>query len=131
MIGVTVTVPKDVLRFEALLYLSLLIDALSAAFVGPSDETAASRASVSLFSAFLIMALFILVWLAAQRQQNWARWTLLGFFALTVVAYIQSFGEISFSFGTMIDMVSLAVSALGFYYAFTAEAQRWFKTQNT
>jgi hypothetical protein len=129
MIGVAMTVPRDILRFEVLLYLSLLVDALSAAFFGAGEDSAA-RASVSLFSAVVIAAFVGLVWLAARRQKNWARWTTFGFFVLTVILYIQSFGELAFSAGTLVDMLSLALSALGFYFAFTSEAQQWFNGAN-
>jgi hypothetical protein len=118
------TVPRDVLRFEALLYLSLLLDCLTAAFLGVGEAT---RASISLLNLFLIAGFFALVWLAARRQKNWARWTLFGFFAFTVVVYIGSLSELTFGIGTIVDILSLASSALGFYFGFTSEAQQWFK----
>lgn len=123
----TMIVPRDVLRFEALLYVSLILDALTAAFAGVDEE---ARASLSAVNAFLIIGFFALVWLAAQRQKNWARWTLFGFFVFTVVVYIGSFGELTFGVGTIIDLLSLATSAVGFYFGFTSEAQRWFKGAN-
>ena len=131
MIGVTVSVPKDVLRFEALLYLSLILDCLTVAFLGASGETAETRASLSTVNAFLIMGFFTLVWLASQRRKNWARWTLFGFFVFTAILYIGTIGERPFGISTIVDWISLALSALGYYYAFTAEAQQWFKPQHT
>jgi hypothetical protein len=128
---VAVTVPKDVLRFEALLYLSLILDCLTVAFLGASGETAETRASLSTVNAFLIMGFFTLVWLAAQRRKNWARWALFGFFVFTAILYIGTIGERPFGISTIVDWLSLALSALGFYYAFTAEAQQWFKPQHT
>ena len=119
--------PRDVLRFEALLCLSLLLDCLSAAFLGIGEAT---RESISLLNAFLITGFFGLVWLAARRQKNWARWTLFGFFAFTLVVYIGSLGELTFSLRTIVDLLSLASSAFGFYFGFTSEAQRWFKGGN-
>lgn len=123
-------VPKDVLRFEVLLYLSLLLDALSAAFFGvATDEAAgATQPLLSFLTAIFIAALVLLVWLAAQRQKNWARWTLFGFFVLTILLYVQSFGEMTFSVRTLIDLLSIALSAFGFYFSFSAEARRWFKS---
>lgn len=126
------TVPKDVLRFEALLYLSLLLDSLSAAFFGvvPDDATGEMRLFASLVSAFFIAALVALVWLAARRRKNWARWTVFGLFVLTTVLYLQSFGEMTFGARTVIDMLSLVLSALGFYFGFTSDARQWFKPPN-
>ena len=125
------TVPKDVLRFEVLLYLSLLLDALSAAFFGTgAGDAAATEPFLSLLTAFFIGALVSLVWLAARRQKNWARWTLFVFFVLTVLLYIDSFGEMLFSVRTVLDLLSVVLSALGFYFAFTSEARRWFSSSN-
>ncbi len=124
------TIPKDVLRFEVLLYLSLLLDALSAAFFGVgTDETSeATRQFLNLLSAVIIAGLFVLVWLAARRQKNWARWTLFGFFVLTAVLYLGSSRDMTFGLRTVIDLVSLALSAVAFFFAFTAEARLWFKS---
>jgi hypothetical protein len=131
MSGGRMTIPRDVLRFEVLLYLSLILDCLSAAFFGPSGATADARASLSVVNIFLITGFFALVWLAAQRRKNWARWTLFGFFVFTVVVYIASMGELSFGLQTMLDMVSLALSAFAFYFGFTSQAQKWFRASPT
>ena len=122
-------VPKDVLRFEVLLYLSLLLDALSAAFFGVAadDAAGATQSFVSFLTAVFIAALVLLVWLAARRQKNWARWTLFGFFVLTIVLYVQSIGEMTFSVRTLVDLLSLVLSAFGFYFSFSSEARQWFK----
>src|SRR5688500_15464223 len=104
-----------------------MLDCLSAAFLGAGGETADTRGSVAVVNAILITGFFVLVWVAAQRRKNWARWTLFGFFVFTVVVYIGSIGELSFGAGTMVDMLSLALSALGFYFGFTSQAQQWFK----
>lgn len=124
------TVPKDVLRFEVLLYLSLLLDALSAAFFGvvADDTTGPTQSFVSFLTALFIAALVLLVWLAARRKKNWARWTLFGFFVLTIVLYVGALGEMTFSVRTLIDLLSLALSAFGFYFSFSAEARQWFKS---
>lgn len=124
------TAPSDVSRFEALLYLSLILDALSAAFFGATGETDETRAVISTVNAFLIIGVFALVWLAAQRRKNWARWTVFGFFVFSAVVYIGVIGDRSFGVVTIIDWLSLALSALGFYFGFTAQAQQWFKGAN-
>ena len=68
------TVPRNIWRFEVLLYTSLLLDTLSAAFQSLPDELSESAASVaSLINAFLILGFVWLVKLAARRRQGWAR----------------------------------------------------------
>ena len=70
-------VPKNVLWFEVLLYLSLTLDALSVAFQDrtPSPDLTESVILIAnVFAAFLILLMFYFVWLAAQRRKNWPRW---------------------------------------------------------
>ena len=131
MIGVRMTIPKDVWRFEVLLYGSLVLDCISAGFFGGDGTAEATRATLSFLNAFIITAFFALIWLAAERRKNWARWTLFGFFVFSVVVYITSFSELPFGLRTIVDLLSLALSAFGFYFGFTSEAQRWFKASNS
>jgi hypothetical protein len=119
------TVPRDVLWFEILLYLSLLLDALSAALFGVTAD-GSDKPFVSFFSALIIAVLVFLVWFAARRQKNWARWTVFGFFVLTLLLYIASLNQMSFGFKEFVDEISIVLSAFGFYFSFTAEARRWF-----
>ena len=124
------TIPKNVWWFEVLLYASLTLDALSAAFFGVvgDDAAGATQAFVSFLTAVFIAALVLLVWLAARRQKNWARWTLFGLFVLTIVLYADSLSEMTFSVRTLVDLLSLAASALGFYFSFSSEARQWFRS---
>jgi hypothetical protein len=119
-------IPNDVVRFEILLYASLILDALNAAIFGvfPDDPPAPPR--VNLLAALLIGALAFLVWFAARRRKNWARWTVLGFFLFSVVSYVASFGELPFGVRVLVDLASMVLSAIGFYYSFTPQARRWF-----
>lgn len=128
MTGKDMNVPRDVLRFEVFMYASLLLDTLTAAFFSEASE--AMRASVSIVNATILGASVALVWLAARKRKNWARWTLFAIFVLMVLLYIQAFGDIAFSIGTFIDMVSFVLSASAFYFAFTSESQRWFNGSN-
>src|SRR6267154_1354640 len=76
-------VPKNVLWFEALLYMSLTLDALSVAFQDrtPSAEMTEQMITVAtVMAAFLILLLVFFVWLAAQRRKNWPRWAPQGCF---------------------------------------------------
>lgn len=119
------TVPRDVLRFEILLYLSLLLDALSAALFGVTAD-GSDKPFVSFLTALIIAGLVLLVWLAARRQKSWARWTLFGFFALTLLLYTASLNEMTFGMKEFVDVISIGLSVFGFYFSFTAEARRWF-----
>jgi hypothetical protein len=122
------TLPTDILRFEILLYLSLLLDALTAAFFGiaPANASGTVSPSVNLLSAVFIAALVYLVWLAARRRKSWACWTLLAFFVLSVVLFVASFGDMVFGLRTIVEIASIVLSAAGFYFAFTPDSRRWF-----
>jgi hypothetical protein len=126
------TVPRDVLRFEILLYLSLLVDSLSVAFFGVAPgESEPAEPVVNLLTAAFIGLNVLLVWLAARRRKNWARLTLLGFFTLAVAISVGFFSQTEFGLRTVIDMLSLALSAVAFYFAFTTEARQWFGPPGT
>ena len=124
------TVPNDVLRFEALLYLSLLLDALTAAFFGiaPDNATTPTSPAVNLSTALFIAVLVFLVWLAARRRKNWACWTVFALFVLSFLLYVASFSQMTFGVKTVIEILSIVFSALGFYFAFTPDARRWFRS---
>ena len=123
------TIPRDVLRFEAFLYSSLLIDALSAGFLSaiPDDATDDMRMFVNLLNALVIAALVWLVWLAAQRRRNWARWTLAGLFALTAILFAGTISDMDLTIRSIADVLSLGLTAVGLYFGFTAEAGPWFE----
>jgi len=72
-------VPKNVLWFEVLLYLSLTLDALSVAFQDrtPSAEVGEQMImAATLTAGGLILLLVYFVRLAARRRKNWPRWVL-------------------------------------------------------
>ena len=80
-------VPKNVIWFEVLLYLSLTLDALSVAFQDrtPSAEITESMiAATTVIAAGMILLLVYFVWLAAQRRKNWPRWVLIAALVLSV-----------------------------------------------
>ena len=80
-------VPRNVVWFEALLYLSLTLDALSVAFQDrtPSAEmTEQMITTATVMAAGMILLLVYFVWLAAQRRKNWPRWVLLAALILSV-----------------------------------------------
>ena len=88
--------PKNVLRFEVLLYLSLTLDALSVAFQDrtPSAEMTESMImTATVMAAGLILLLVYFVWLAAQRRKNWPRWALFASLVLSVISLVQIIGD--------------------------------------
>jgi heme/copper-type cytochrome/quinol oxidase subunit 4 len=122
-------VPKNVLWFEVLLYLSLTLDALSAAFQDrtPSEEvTAGMIASATVVAVVMILLLVYFVWLAAQHRKSWPRWVLLAALVLSVISLVQTIGEVGVQLDSAIEMVSCALTAAGLYFSFTGDAKGWF-----
>jgi cell division protein FtsW (lipid II flippase) len=122
-------VPKNVLRFEVLLYSSLALDALSVAFQDrtPNAEMTESMISVAtVMAACLILSLVYFVWLAAQRRKNWPRWVLAGALVLSVISLVQVIGDSGVQLDSGIEIVSCALTAAGLYFSFTGDAQGWF-----
>jgi hypothetical protein len=122
-------VPRNVLWFEVLLYMSLTLDALSVAFQDrtPSAEMTESMIMVAtVMAASLILLLVFFVWLAAQRRKSWPRWVLAGALGLSVISLVQILGESGLRFESGIEVVSCALTAAGLYFSFTGDAKGWF-----
>jgi hypothetical protein len=122
-------VPKNVLWFEVLLYLSLTLDALSAAFQDrtPSDELSSSTIAVATVTAMLMILLLVyFVWLAAQRRKNWPRWVLAGLLVLSGISLVYDIDANGMELDTSIEFLSCALTAAGLYFSFTGDAKGWF-----
>jgi heme/copper-type cytochrome/quinol oxidase subunit 4 len=122
-------VPKNVLWFEVLLYLSLTLDALSVAFQDrtPSDEMTESMITIAtVMAAVLILLLVYFVWLAAQRRRNWPRWALVVSLVLSVISLVQIIGDNGVELDSAIEIISCALTAAGLYFSFTGDAKGWF-----
>ncbi len=121
--------PKNVLRFEVLLYLSLTLDALSVAFQDrtPSVEMTESMiTTATVMAAGLILLLVYFVWLAAQRRKNWPRWALAAALVLSIISLVPIIGDSGLQLDSGIEIVSCILTAAGLYFSFTGDAQGWF-----
>jgi protein-S-isoprenylcysteine O-methyltransferase Ste14 len=121
--------PRNVFRFEILLYASLILDALSLAFEDRTVTAANSEQTImaqSVVSACLIILLLYLVYLAARHRKSWPRWVLAAALMLSVISLITAIGESGLAFDSGIEIVSCALTVAGLYYSFTGDAQGWF-----
>jgi protein-S-isoprenylcysteine O-methyltransferase Ste14 len=122
-------VPRNVLWFEVLLYLSLTLDALSVAFQDRTPTAAMTEQMINVatvMAAGLILLLVFFVWLAAQRHKSWPRWALAAALVLSVISLIQVIGEAGVQLDSGIEVVSCALTAAGLYFSFTGDAVGWF-----
>jgi hypothetical protein len=123
------TVPKHVLWFEVLLYLSLVLDALSVAFQDrtPSAEmTDAMIMVANVVAACLILLFVYLVRLAAQQRKNWPRWVLIASLVFSVISLVQIIGDSGLQLDSCIEIFSCFLTASGLYFSFTGDARGWF-----
>ncbi|MDO9296677.1 hypothetical protein [Bradyrhizobium sp.] len=123
------TVPRNVLWFEVLLYLSLTLDAVSIAFRDrtPSAQMTETMIMVeSLMAIALILLLVHFVRLAARQRKNWPRWILSAALALSVITLVQVIGARGLEFSSAIEVVSCALTAAGLFFSFTGDARDWF-----
>jgi hypothetical protein len=123
------SVPRNVQWFEALLYTSLTLDAVSVAFQDrtPSATTTAQAINVAtIIAGGLILLLVYLVWLAAQRRKSWPRWALSGVLTLSLISLAQALGARGLELDTGIEIISCALTGAGLYFAFTGDAVDWF-----
>jgi len=131
MTGIAMKLPKNVVWFEVLLYLSLTLDALSVAFQDrtPSAEMTDSMITVaSLMAACMILLMVYFVRLAAQRRKNWPRWALLAALVLSIISLVQVIGDGGLGLESGIEVVSCALTAAGLYFSFTGDARGWFNS---
>jgi protein-S-isoprenylcysteine O-methyltransferase Ste14 len=122
-------VPRNVLWFEMMLYLSLTLDAVSVAFQDRTPTATMTEqmiATATVMAAGLILLLVYFVWLAAQRRKNWPRWALAAALVLSVISLVQVIAENGVQLDSGIEIVSCALTAAGLYFSFTGDAVGWF-----
>ena len=123
------TLPRNVLWFEVLLYLSLTLDALSVAFqdrTPNADMTEQMIAVATVMAACLILLLVYFVRLAARGRKNWPRWVLAAALVLSVISLMQVISANGVQLDSAIEVVSCALTAAGLYFSFTGDAVGWF-----
>ncbi len=123
------TVPNNVLWFEVLLYLSLMLDALSVAFrdrTPTAEMTESMIMAESLMAAALLLLLVYFVRLAARKRKNWPRWILAAALVLSSITLVQVIGVKGLEFDTGIEVISCLLTAAGLLFSFTGDARDWF-----
>ena len=123
------SVPTNVRRFEALLYASLMLDALSVAVQDRTPNAEMTEQMImtgTLLAGGMILLLVYFVRLAAHHRKNWPRWVLAAALVLMVISLGQIIGEKGMELDSAIEIVSCALTTMGLYFSFTGDAQGWF-----
>ena len=123
------TVPKHVMWFQILLYLSLTLDAVSVAFQDRTPSAGITETTIlaaNVIAGCMILLFMYLVWLAAYQRKNWPRWVLTAALGFSVVSLLQVIGDSGLQIDSAIEVVSCALTAGGLYFSFTGDAKGWF-----
>ncbi len=113
-------VPNNVLRFQVLLYMSLMLDALSVAF---QDRTPTADMTDSMIMAATILAfgeillLLYFVHLAARRHKNWPRWVLAAALVRSVISLVDVISTTGLELDSAIEIISCVLTALGLCFS--------------
>jgi uncharacterized membrane protein len=128
---VPANLPKNVFYFEVLLYMSLMLDALSIAFQDRTPDVGMSESTImaaNVVAAGMLLFFVYLVWLIAYRHKSWPRWILVVSLVFSVLSLFQVLGVYGLQLDSAIEIVSCILTALGLYCVFTGDARDWFKS---
>jgi hypothetical protein len=123
------SVPSNVRRFEALLYASLMLDAVSVAVQDRTPTVELTEQMImtgTLLAGVMIVLLVYFVWLAAHHRKNWPRWVLAAALTLSVISLGQIIGEKGLELDSAIEIVSCVLTTIGLYFSFNGDARGWF-----
>jgi ABC-type proline/glycine betaine transport system permease subunit len=127
-----IKMPRNVVRFERLMYLYLAI-AIAAVLLYPSADTQrhfARSATVTIVAFVAVTGLYVLgIWSVARWRKNWVRWAgVIGFiiglpFGLkeAVENYRANPG------GNIAVVVEDVLQGLAFCFVFSGDARPWFR----
>ncbi len=122
-------IPQHVLNFQALLYASLILDAITMAFRDRSTDVVISNGAMMVATGLTIGLLLLFVYLVDVAVYKRKRWPLsvLGLaLGLSVISLFQTIKLTGLDFGALIDGLSCGLTAGGLYYAVTGDARGWF-----
>jgi protein-S-isoprenylcysteine O-methyltransferase Ste14 len=122
-------VPRNVLRFEVLLYISLMLDAVSVAVQDRTPTAEISDTAIMVqttLNGIVIVLTAYFVYLAAQHRKNWPRWVMLTALVLSGISLTLFLSDKGMTLDAGIEIISCVLTAIGLYYSFTGDARGWF-----
>lgn len=117
--------PKNVRRFEFLMYAALAVVIASFAWEWPVNPLFEYPLVIGVFLLWWSFIIF-LIWQAARWRKNWARWVLFSLFILeTAIMALSSVQTLAA--GTNLQLSAHALEGLAYFFAFTGDARPWFR----
>jgi uncharacterized membrane protein HdeD (DUF308 family) len=118
--------PHNVVMFERLAYACLGFEVL-AILVDPLNRAEWGIAGSLLAAAIAVLITSLIVWAAARRRKNWARWLYLVLGAIGMASTIWSFTDEGQSVLVHVINVAADISFVAAaYHAFSRESRPWF-----
>lgn len=129
--------PGNVLLFERLMYVSLLIGLL---IFGLDGDRVANKPEIQdlggakfvLSVLVASLALFVLfIWLIARKGKNWARWVFAGLFAIGLINTYQNIADLIQHNGlaAILSVAQVVIQVFAVYLLFSPEARPWFENK--
>jgi hypothetical protein len=133
MLARTPSIPCDINKFEQI-WLGCTLGYVAAVPMRPELFDPAPQGvggwafAIALTLAVAAITLYF-VFQAARRRQNWARWVLLILFATTLPMVVyQALGYYAaHPFGTLFDLLVVAMEGSALLLVFGPEAKEWFR----
>ena len=127
--------PRNVVRFEQLIYASLVVRMITAIVDFARLLKVASALAIVGGGIAGFAALALLTWLIARRRKNWARWVLLALYLLglpfvIVGPFVTEVGGVALARPSLfvVSLIALETIAqtVALIFIFTGDAKAWF-----
>ena len=120
--------PTSIIWFEILSYLGVLLQVIEGAIAYPDASKQLGDASIYALTATGILISVFLIWSAARRRKNWARWLLLIILGLEMLVSVPTLAD-EFKSNMVVGAISVVILMLdgaAVYLLFCPGAQSWF-----
>jgi len=123
--------PRNIVIFERLMYATIAFGAL-VAVLDAARLAALTGVGAGIAAAGSILGLAIfagLVWLAARRRKNWARWVLL---VIAIAGFFMAYPQIAAAFRSSpliggAHILQFLLEAIALWFVFSGDARPWFR----
>jgi hypothetical protein len=121
--------PRNVRRFELLMYAGILIDAASLPFPALSGFPSLTLSIVAFGAGWWGFVVW-LVWQTARRAKNWSRWLLFALFLLQTAQLVYLAAMLRLLPPALALMIGVsAIEAAAYYFIFTGDSRQWFRRE--
>ena len=119
--------PQSIVLFERLAYVALAFEVL-AILIDPLNRAEWGLAGSVLVAAMAVLITSLIVWLAARRWRNWARWLYLVLGVIGMASTLWSFTDAGQSVWVHVLNIAADLSFIAAaYHAWRPDGTAWFQ----